>query len=66
MTILQMRRGMEIFAKYVGEDSTLGGAEHDVIYATPKDELQAITADDCAELIALGWYEGDYGWEHNV
>ena len=65
MNIRQMRRGMEIFAKYVGDDYILGGAEHDKVFGPPKDEMY-FSAEDQAELIALGWYEGDYGWEHNV
>lgn len=65
MTIYQMRRGMEIFAKYAGDDYSLDGAEHDLIFGPPKREMD-LSDEDWNELIALGWYEGDYGWEHNV
>lgn len=65
MTIYQMRRGMEIFAKYVGDDYSPDGAEHDLIFGPPKDEMN-ISKEDLAELAVLGWFEGKYGWEHYV
>lgn len=64
MNIRQMKRGMEIFAKYVGEDYFLGGAEHDKIFGVAFEDIESLTLEDAAELDELGWFEGDVGWEH--
>lgn len=64
MKIREMQRGMEIFAKYAGDEYQLGGAEHDKVHAVALDDIEDMTPEDAAELDELGWFKGKYGWEH--
>jgi hypothetical protein len=64
MTIEQLRRGAEIFEKYMKAEESIGGAEHDKIFLG-RAHL-AITSEDRAELERLGYSidkETDY-WRH--
>lgn len=57
MTLEQLRRGAEIFQKYVKKDESIDGADHDVIFFGSRD--LPITDEDRKELDALGFHESD-------
>jgi hypothetical protein len=64
MTIQQLRRGAEIFEKYMKSEESIGGAEHDAIFFG--HSRLDITPEDRAELEHLGYSvdkETDY-WRH--
>jgi hypothetical protein len=54
MTITQLKRGAEIFAKYLGPDGHIGGADHDIIWFAPPDTQ--ISEEDLKELASLGFF----------
>lgn len=58
MTLANLKRGIEIVARYVGEDETLSGAEHDVIFLASSQ--LALSDDDRVELIRLGFRLSDH------
>lgn len=57
MTLANLKRAIEIVARYVGDDETLPGAEHDVIFLASK--RLALSDEDRAELIRLGFHLSD-------
>jgi hypothetical protein len=63
MTINNLVKGMEILAKYLpnGSDTTIGGADRDLLYVCPPDVQ--VSPEDAAELGLLGWYyDTTIGW----
>lgn len=70
MTLYQMKRGAEIFAKYFGDDYDGDFAKAGVIYGPPHFSIASdnispgMSADDEAELESLGWRKGVYRWLH--
>lgn len=53
MTLDEMRRGIEIFQKYLSKDEHLDGADHDVIFFAGRD--LPLSDEDRAELESLGF-----------
>ena len=54
MTLTQMKRGCEIFAKYIDPDKRIGGARLDVIWFAPPD--LKISPEDLKEREDLGFF----------
>lgn len=54
MTLTEMKRGAEIFAKYIDPDKGIGGADHDIIWFAPSD--LPISKADLKELDNLGFF----------
>lgn len=60
-TFKQLTEGMKILAKYVGEDTHIGGAEHDILYVGGPEE--GVSEEDRAALEDLGWHvDEDMCW----
>ena len=61
-TICNVITGLQIIQKYVDPGESLGGAEHDIIYAVPSSIK--VTAEDAKSLEDAGWFrEADtYSW----
>lgn len=47
--------GLQILAKYEGEDKHIGGAEHDILCAA-RSSVE-VSAEDAERLDALGWHK---------
>lgn len=64
MKISEMRKSLDIFAKYKGEDKYWDScAEHDIIYSTLTTEEIPKDSEDGKELSSLGWHvDEDYYW----
>lgn len=62
MTIRELRRGIEIFSKYMKDDEFIGGAEHDVLCIAPID--LEISEEDTKTLEGLGFHKSKQheGW----
>lgn len=62
MTISEMRKSLDIFAKYIGEDKYWdGGADHDTIYSILTTRHIPEDSEDGKVLTELGWYvDGKY------
>lgn len=66
-SISSVIEGMRILAKYlpIGEESSVGGAEHDVLYVCPPET--DVTDVDAEKLVALGWHlDEEMGWSRFV
>lgn len=66
MTLANLKRAIEIVVRYVGDDETLPGAEHDVIFLASSQ--LALSDEDRVELICLGFRLSDHYdcWAANV
>lgn len=63
-SIRELTEGMKILAKYLpqGEDTHVGGAEHDIFYVCPSSAVKVSTEDE-AKLDELGWHkDSQAGW----
>ena len=64
MTYKNLIAGLTILAKYTpkGLEADCTGAEHDVVYVLPRDELaEVFTEEDKKALDALGFYSDNDG-----
>jgi len=64
MTFKNFAAGLDILAKYLPEglDTSLGGADHDIIHICPEDAPQGLTPEDEKALEALGFNVSEEGW----
>jgi len=70
MTLKQMTRSCEIFAKYLPEGWEFPGGSHETTWGPSLDEVGGMTPDDTEELKKVGWRtgwsSGEDSWEFYV
>lgn len=64
-TIREVVDGLTILAKYDKRgDQSFISADHDIIFAAPSVDLEAVSEEDRASLHKLGWRFNDDNWHH--